>query len=144
MGGAQTIPKRTVVPKNLTRICVSGYYFSHHTSWARKIADELLHQHPNTYETWYHFVGFKEYKSFLNTIKKEFPENHPLSSHTTSPFCWLEKENEFIPIGGRDRLSEWVATNYPDASGKLKQLIETKSPPLLSAIVKKTPGTSQQ
>mmetsp|Transcript_17678 Transcript_17678/g.38623 ORF Transcript_17678/g.38623 Transcript_17678/m.38623 type:complete len:167 (-) Transcript_17678:167-667(-) len=119
---------RPPVPKGVTRICVSGFGFSHHTGRAQKIACAIAEASPDKYETWFYFdsLGFRP--DFLDAIKTEIKESgaDDLDAHSSSPFCWLEESvtegdkttKKYTALGGRDRLAEWAMTTFDEKDMK--------------------------
>lgn len=124
----RNIPSRPPVPNGITRICVSGFTISHHTSRACKIAKEIAICNPE-YKTQFYFDTGHKYRKFLKIIKSEFSfeEQNKFAKHKTSPFCWLENSEGKIAIGGRDKLCDWVNNNDNFKNNYvLKKLTTTK------------------
>mmetsp|Transcript_25675 Transcript_25675/g.37817 ORF Transcript_25675/g.37817 Transcript_25675/m.37817 type:complete len:200 (-) Transcript_25675:145-744(-) len=139
---------RTPVADGVTRICVSGWPMSHHTSRAAKIARKIVSTYPEKYESWFYFdlKGFRP--GFLASIKSELSDEQQkdFESHKTSPFCWIETYNSKpFAIGGRDKLCEWAIETFKDEKKDDGILSLCKSEPSLlsEAFVDKTPGTAQ-
>lgn len=141
MGSVHPVPVRPAVREGITRLCVSGFTLSHHTGRARKVADEVQRQYPDKYETWFYFGSHDEYRAFLEEVKKEIPANEEIQKHSTSPFCWLETENEKVALGGRDRLCEWAHSTFADN----KSITDMATDPNFFADVKvnTSPGSAQ-
>ena len=120
-------PKRGVfVRPGQTRLCVAGFGISHHTGRARRIVDSIVSIYPETYESWYFFNTFG-YRDYLSELKTELSEEQQkqFATHKSSPFCWIEKENEKpFAIGGRDKLCDWVVAHFPASDGKNTPILD--------------------
>ena len=124
MGCSQSaaIPARVAVPTGHTRICVIGFSMSHNVGRAAKLANAIASAHPDKYETWFYFGKFREQGGLLETVKAELTadDQKNFAEHKTAPFCWLETDDGGRQgIGGRDRLCEWAAAEFPDDSAVL-------------------------
>lgn len=151
----QAHPRLEFPPLNgKQRIHVIGSTLSHHTGRARQIADLIASSYPESFETWYWFGSFGEYRDppngFLIAVKQRcgVEDGHPLFLHKTSPFVWIETaEGEKVPLGGRDRFVEWVH-KQPQFQGdeeRARRIRELATEPsYLDAWVNESPGTSQQ
>ncbi len=129
-----TFTKRCLPPRGVflkpgpaTRLCVAGFGISHHTGRARKIVDTIVSIYPETYESWYYFDTFQYRSAFLPKLKAELSEEQQekFASHKSSPFCWIERENEKpFALGGRDRLCDWAIANFPKEDEKNSPILE--------------------
>jgi len=142
------------------RICVIGFTFSHHTGRARQIADLISQIHPGKWDTWYRFSGGDEYRGpqngLLTHLQSQMPDGHPLKTHRTSPFVWIESSEQLdggykpegrdvflLPLGGRDKFCEWVH-KQPDFQTDERIKAIATDPSFTDAWVNVTPGTTQQ
>lgn len=135
------VPQRPAVPGGKTRICVSGFGISHNVSQAQKLAAEIAKEYPDKYETWFYFSTF-DFKDFLVSIKKEFPEDQQskrstldskettIATHRSAPFVWFETGDKSLEaIGGRDMFCEWAGKEFAD-NESIQSLSSTADPPL--------------
>jgi hypothetical protein len=156
MGGAASTPlTRGPVPAGKTRICVSGFSISHHTSRARALASAIAEAHPEKYESWFYFdvKGYRDKPTpggFLKQIKSELSKEQQdaFAAHKTSPFCWLElPDGSKDAKGGRDFFAEWAAATFTDeVSDKEIRRLATTKPSLTEGLFwdSKSNGTAQR
>jgi hypothetical protein len=124
-------PKSSPVPPGKVRICVSGYTHSAPTAKAHYLANAVAKSNPSKFETWYYFDQYTYWKFVRKFDDVPFPPE--LKGHCTSPFCWLERSgtngNVIEPIGGADRLSDWVLKNKDITDPKARSIaMESPSP----------------
>jgi hypothetical protein len=138
------IPARGVTLSSKQRLCVAGFTLSHHTNRAATLARTLAALHPEKYETWFYFdnKGYRE--ELLKTVKSELSEEQKMtfSSHRSSPFCWIETQDEIKALGGRDKFCEWAIQMHPETADILA--LASAEPRLSEIWVDETPGTSQK
>jgi hypothetical protein len=139
IGSNRFIPLRPLPTQGITYICVSGFKISHHTSRACQIAKEIAKEHPE-YKTWFYFDSPSKYRKFLKIIKGELSLEYQskFQNHKTSPFCWLETSEGKIPIGGRDRLCEWVNKSEKFEKKSIIKNLTTTEPKLREALFDNT------
>lgn len=139
IGYSRYVPSRPPVSIGITRICVSGFTISHHTSRACQIAKEIAASNPE-YETWFYFDTGSKYRKFLKIIKSEFSleEQNKFAKHKTSPFCWLETSEGKIAIGGRDRLCDWVNNSGKFENNYVIKKLTTTKPNITEAFFDNT------
>ena len=127
-------PRPPLTDPKKTRICVIGFSTSHNVGRAAKLANAIAASYPGKYETWFYFNGdFRnEPGGLLQAVKKELdPEQQEqFRSHRSAPFCWLETMDKKIAKGGRDRLCEWAAKEFPDNAEI--QTLATTAPAIFS------------
>ncbi len=132
---------------------------SHHTGRARKIADLIAQRHAALFDTWFRFTSQDEYRGphgLLTLLQAQMPEGHPLKTHRTSPFVWIEtaepvegaykpegRDCYVLPLGGRDRFCEWVHKQPVLEQDEQVRALATE-PSVFDAWVNEAPGTSQQ
>ncbi len=140
------IPPRFPVPIGVSRICVTGFTTSHHTSRAANLARLITKTYPDKYESWFYFDSnnFREEGGILPQIKEELDaeQKEKFASHKSSPFCWIETgAKEIKAIGGRDRLCEWAIDTFPEN----KEIVSfaTQQPGIMEIFVDTTPGTAK-
>ncbi len=133
------VPLRPSIIPGITYICVSGFKISHHTGRACEIAKEIAKENPE-YKTWFYFDSPSKYRKFLKIIKGEFllEDQFKFQNHKTSPFCWLETSEGKIPIGGRDRLCEWVNNSKKFEKNSIIKNLTTTEPKILDAFFDNT------
>ena len=164
MGNAQAaVPASEIVfppaVPGKQRICVSGFTLSTHAGRARQVADLIAATYPAAFDTWYRFSSSDEFRGpqgLLTRLQAQMPEGHPLRTHRTSPFVWIESPEQIegsykpegrdvfvLPLGGRDRFVEWVHKQEAFKTNEALLALAT-TPSLLDAWVNEEPGTSQR
>eukprot|EP00812_Abedinium_dasypus_P012550 NODE_6061_length_532_cov_147.144654.p2 GENE.NODE_6061_length_532_cov_147.144654~~NODE_6061_length_532_cov_147.144654.p2 ORF type:complete len:128 (+),score=35.55 NODE_6061_length_532_cov_147.144654:3-386(+) len=123
----------------------AGFKLSHNTGLARKLADAIGEAHASHYETWFCFLGGRDYQSFVEALKDELPPDQKEAFSTrkgwSSPFVWLEKpDGARHALGGCDRFREWAAAEFTDPA---VQDLASRTPSLISDMwFNREPGTA--
>eukprot|EP01113_Clastostelium_recurvatum_P003914 TRINITY_DN1172_c0_g1_i1.p1 TRINITY_DN1172_c0_g1~~TRINITY_DN1172_c0_g1_i1.p1 ORF type:complete len:178 (+),score=29.86 TRINITY_DN1172_c0_g1_i1:35-535(+) len=145
-----------------SRLCVSGFSLSTHAGRAQQIASLIARTYPNAWDSWFFFSSSAQFRGpeqgLLPRIQAAMPADHPLRAHRTSPFCWVEltepaegtyqmparPDCHILPLGGRDRLCEYVLRTFPADDARNAPIREAaRNPTLGDAWVDETPGTVQ-
>lgn len=129
VGTSHQAPPRLPVPEGLTRVCVAGYKISPPTGHARALAALIAKKHSKQYESWFYFDNPSSYYFFLKETFDPVPFPDHLKGHATSPFVWLETQQEgktvIEPIGGNDRFCAWALEKFP-SDQEVKTCASTK------------------
>ena len=134
------------VPEGKTRICLSGFKVSHHTSRGKQIADLIAKKYSDHYETWFYFGG--EHSALVNDIKAKLTDEAQVAKFGvrdgwSSPFVWFEAPDGTLDAkGGRDDFSAWVLETFPEDEALTK--LASSEPGMSEVFFNKNPGTAQQ
>mmetsp|Transcript_24231 Transcript_24231/g.34189 ORF Transcript_24231/g.34189 Transcript_24231/m.34189 type:complete len:161 (-) Transcript_24231:34-516(-) len=150
MGAKTSIPVRTPVPKGKIRLCQAGFTVSHHTGRAHTVINTIVKHYPDKYESWFFFMGIKEFKTWIAEFKKTSlseSDAKSFANHSSSPFCWFETEDGKVEVkGGRDRLCEWALATFTEntpADAEIRKEAETEPSRMKEAFFSKVQGTAE-
>ncbi|KAK3271261.1 hypothetical protein CYMTET_20379 [Cymbomonas tetramitiformis] len=145
----------TIVPKGKTRLCISGFSYSHNTGLARQIADKIADLKANEYETWFVFgvPGLShDHYGFVDALKPKLATEEQRKKYMaregwSAPFVWMETLGAddavvYTAIGGCDDFRAWSkAKNF--GSAEIDALCDRDPSLWGDLVVSQAPGTAE-